>query len=205
MLVRVKNKAYGLSSKLSKEPAYSVYREDEQHYYVRNNDGMIEGFMKQSFTKTSKREERELKLKRILRECDAVKETKEFSDYDIDNAKIKVEWSGSYPNLCSGEWTIRINEMVIPIPEERIGGSMGTSGEYSRWYFGENYEEHTEHYYDGDDSEWSNDDNWLKYAIWCLSEYHSLRFIGDLDRLYDRIYNEISENDWRSGSCGGCI
>jgi len=205
MLVKVIEGSYGLANTtLKKDVVYSVFREDEEHYYVRNNDGMIEGFNKNSFTKISKVQEREFKLNRILKENKSKKESKELFDFDIDNVKITVEWTGSYPNLCSGEWIIRIDQMHLPIPENWVGSDMGTRGEYSRWYFNDGGEE-TEYYYNDDNSEWKKEDNWLNYSLKCLAEFYNLKFVGNMKKFKQRIYDEISDKDWRSGSCGGCI
>ena len=46
--------------------------------------------------------------------------------------------------------------------------------------------------------------DWIIYSLGSLEEAYYLKFIIN-DKLIDRIINEISELDWRSGSCGGCI
>jgi len=205
MLVKLKYNKDGLKDGLSNDTVYSVYREDSQHFYVRNDIGMIEGYDKNSFVKIPKREEREFKLNRILNENSVKEPKKELFDYDIDDLKITVEWTGSYPNLCSGNWIIRLNQMQLPIPEHRIGNDMGTCGEYSRCYFTEGWSEEWDIYFDEDDGEWIKDDNWLNYSLVCLAEYYNLNFVGDMKKLKQKIYDEISNKDWRSGSCGGCI
>ena len=78
---------------------------------------------------------------------------------------------------------------------------MGTAGEYSSWYFDDNYSEVFEYHYSG-----------LEYNEWISSKSgkNILELLGnnnvqlseaDLRNLYEK----ISEADWRSGSCGGCI
>lgn len=29
---------------------------------------------------------------------------------------VRVSWSGSYPNLCAGEWTCKINGKKVNVP-----------------------------------------------------------------------------------------
>lgn len=167
-------------------------------YYVRNSNGIIQGFDKTHFKKLPKKMEREFKLKRILN-ISVSEKVKEIIPYDVTKSKIYVNWSGKYPNLCSGLWTIKIDNMELPIPEIIKSDSMGTRGTYSIQHF-----EETEYYYEDDADCWKQEDNWLRYAIQCLEEGYSIKFVGDRD-LYSEIYSKISECDWRSGSCGGCI
>ena len=46
--------------------------------------------------------------------------------------------------------------------------------------------------------------DWLEYSIKCVAEYYRIEYYQS-DKLFRKIYNEINKNDWRSGSCGGCI
>ena len=64
MLVSIKKNSSKLDNKLS----YNVYNVDEKHYYIRNVDGVIQGMIKENFTKLSVKQEREFKLNRILNE-----------------------------------------------------------------------------------------------------------------------------------------
>lgn len=120
---------------------------------------------------------------------------------------FKVEWSGGYPNLCSGEWTIFYNDikLTIPVQDEdsyynRRTEDMGTAGEYSRWYFDENYSEETEYYQDG-----------LECGDWIVDNKDWLDEMFDEHKIpkgfftYHQLFKAIQEQDWRSGSCGGCI
>lgn len=195
MLVSIKKNSSKLDNKLS----YNVYNVDEKHYYIRNVDGVIQGMIKENFTKLSVKQEREFKLNRILNENKIITE-KELSLYDFEHAKYHVEWSGSYPNLCSGSWTIMIDQMVFPIPEDKINSSMGTPGDYSLWYFDGNYSEQFDQYYSNGDDNF----DWIKYSLECLCEGYSLK-INNIEDISNKIYDLISYNDWRSGSCGGCI
>jgi hypothetical protein len=133
---------------------------------------------------------------------------------------IEVNWTGSYPNLCSGHWIIKINSIELidkaNIPDSYeskyqrekkykynsfMTENMETAKEYSRWHFDENNSEVFEYYNDG-----------LKYSDWIKSEYGNniLTLLGN-NSIYlseedlENLYNKIKEKDWRSSSCGGCI
>lgn len=137
---------------------------------------------------------------------------------DIFNAKnknfykksnIKVKWTGTYPNLCHGSWEIKINDVLLkeknPDKYEYkrfLSQNMGTEGTYSRWYFDENYSVVFEDYYDSGD--YKND--WYqsckgKKMLKLLNDNGVNLSENDLKILYQK----ISDEDWRSSSCGGCI
>lgn len=106
--------------------------------------------------------------------------------------KIKVEWTGSYPCLCHGQWILKINGKgysdLVP-----FGSSpANTYGTYSEWHF-ENWLEVFEDYEDGlDESDWIKENKeWL-------------------DKLpsgtnYSEVFKAFQSQDWRHNSCGGCI
>ena len=48
---------------------------------------------------------------------------------------FKVEWTGSYPCLCFGEWVVKYKEQELELPEEIASESMDTYGTYNKWYF----------------------------------------------------------------------
>lgn len=108
---------------------------------------------------------------------------------------IEAKWSGSYPCLCSGEWTLKINgkDVSTKIPEELRRSSMGTRGTYSSWHF-ENWSEVFEDYEDGLDC-----DEWINENVYWLDT------ITDDSSVQKEIYYAINANDFREGSCGGCI
>jgi len=134
-----------------------------------------------------------------------------MSDF-YKKANIKVDWPGSYPNLCSGIWEIEINGVkLIDHKNLREDGSyeygsfmredMGTAGSYSSWYFDDDYSENWDDYYNGDD-----------YDAWIASEKgkNILELLGGNSVILSesdlkRLYNQINAKDWRTSSCGGCI
>lgn len=179
----------------------TVYKEDEYHFFVRNKENVIQGFYKKHFDILTKKEERRYKIKRLLKEGNDPEIIINKIDFEIK--QITVEWSGKYPNHCSGEWNIMIEQFELPIPESYINSNMGTPGEYQSFSFDENCSEEWSSYYDSGD----NDNRlyfWIKYSLECLEDAYALNFNID-KKLINRIISKISDEDWRGGSCGGCI
>lgn len=107
-----------------------------------------------------------------------------------------AEWSGYYPNLCSGEWTLYHNgeEVGVPIPFQ--GCPADTYGEYWEWFFGgeSGWEEIFEPY-----------ENGLNEAEWIEENIEYLKAVTPDETQYPSIYKAFNEQDFRPGSCGGCI
>jgi hypothetical protein len=113
--------------------------------------------------------------------------------------KIETEWTGSYPNLCSGSWLITIDGENLPIPDDKINNDMNTYGIYSSWHF-EDWSEVFEDYGDGlECSAWIDENKtWIKQSLISIG-------INPEEFDYAALYAAIQEKDWRSNSCGGCI
>ena len=109
---------------------------------------------------------------------------------------VKAEWSGGYPSLCCGSWKLIVNGKDVSkcIPRRSRNEPMYTYGKYQIWDFDDDYCEYFESYYNGlTENEWIKKNNyWLE------------RITNDND-VKSKIYKAIQENDWRHGSCGGCI
>lgn len=180
-----------------------VHKKDDHHFYVENDAGIVQGLFNDKFKKISKKDERILKYKHLFNEDKVVENIRPIYDYKIKD--ITVKWSGTYPNLCRGKWTIYIDYMELPIPEMNSFNDMGTPGTYERWHFDDNYSEQTETY----NVVTSEDDmtrikNWIHYSLNSLEKAYYLKFDIN-DSLIDTIVEKICEVDFRSGSCGGCI
>lgn len=108
---------------------------------------------------------------------------------------VEAKWSGSYPCLCCGKWTLKVNgeDVSDKIPKDLRDSSMYTYGSYRRWHF-ENWLEVFENYESGLEC-----DDWVEENKKWLNEIAT-----DLD-IQREIYHAINEQDFRSGSCGGCI
>ena len=108
---------------------------------------------------------------------------------------IEARWSGSYPTLCFGHWTLLIDgeDVSEKIPEDLREGSMNTFGTYQSWHF-ENWMEVFESYDDG-----------LLCDEWIEENDYWLKDITDDYSVKEEIYDAFNSEDFRSGSCGGCI
>lgn len=108
---------------------------------------------------------------------------------------VKANWSGSYPCLCSGKWSLEVNgvDVTCYIPKEIINEPMDTLGEYESWHF-EDWTEVFEDYVDG-----------LNCNEWIEKNKYWLDIITDDVDVQTEIFNAINAEDWRYGSCGGCI
>ena len=127
-------------------------------------------------------------------------------------------WSGGFPNLCDGNWTLFCDGVEVPlgIPEFdfehdeleatdfpfvaevsdgfRIDRDAHTKGVYYTWSFGSDWNEVWSPYIDGLDS-----DEWCEtYATW-------LATIAAEPSEWPSVFAAFQKNDWRSNSCGGCI
>ena len=112
---------------------------------------------------------------------------------------FKAEWSGGWPALCFGEWNISYNEKALTIPEENKTQPMNTYNTYQSWHF-EDWEEVFE----------SNEgglyfDEWImENHSWVDSAFDKLE-IEKFEANYKDLYDAIQSEDFRHGSCGGCI
>lgn len=104
---------------------------------------------------------------------------------------IKVEWTGRWPCLCSGEWKLYIDgtDKSDLIPEDLRQNEMGTYGTYSSWHF-ENWEKVFEDYQDGMDC-----DEWIEHNKYWLNN------ISTDQTIQEQLFYEFQASDWRHGSC----
>ena len=114
----------------------------------------------------------------------------------MTNHEVSAYWSGSWPCLCHGEWTLIIdgeNKSNL-IPEGIRKENMDTKGSYEHWAFDDNYVEQWWSEEDGlDESDWIREnDSWLSKITY---DYE----------LKGSIFKAFQLKDWRHGSCGGCI
>lgn len=110
--------------------------------------------------------------------------------------KVEAKWTGKYPNLCSGEWILKVNnkDVSLLIPKELKNSSMNTYGTYRTWHFTDDWDVEFNSYEDGLDCE-----NWIEENKYWLNK------ISTNLSVQKNIYYEISTEDFRCGSCGGCI
>lgn len=110
--------------------------------------------------------------------------------------KIEAKWTGDYPNLCSGQWILKVNNIDVSqlIPEELRNEPMNTHRTYQCWYFNSNWEEKWDSYEDG-----------LECKDWIENNKYWLDEITSIYSIQKEIYYAINSQDWRYGECGGCI
>ena len=110
--------------------------------------------------------------------------------------KVEAKWTGKYPNLCSGEWILKVNNIDVShlIPKELKNSSMDTYGIYQTWRFTDDWDAEFNFYEDGLDCE-----NWIEKNKYWLNK------ISTNLSVQKYIYHEINTQDFRCGSCGGCI
>ena len=107
-------------------------------------------------------------------------------------SKWRAEWSGGYPTLCHGEWTLlKDSQPIDNIPFQ--GQPAYTFGEFEQWSFDENWHEVFESYEDG-----MSEESWIEHHRSWLE-----RIAEEQD--FPKIYKAFAENDFRTSSCGGCI
>lgn len=105
---------------------------------------------------------------------------------------IEVEWTGGWPALCCGEWVVKIDGKRVNDPPFQ-GEPAGTFGVYESWYF-DDWIEKFEEYEDGMSKEDWFDENF----VW-------LKKVDPSGEKWDELYEAFQNEDWRYGSCGGCI
>ena len=111
-----------------------------------------------------------------------------------DQREVTATWTGKYPNLCSGEWIITVDDEPVNIPEDLKHSHMNTKKLYFTWSFKEDWNE-----------EWNGYEAGLDYKDWIAEKYEWLQDLHLSSVETHALYREINKSDWRHGSCGGCI
>ena len=108
---------------------------------------------------------------------------------------VKANWSGTFPCLCHGEWSLEVNGIDVSdkIPEDLRHSEMNTFGEYSAWHF--------EDWIDV----WTSYESGLPLDEWLQANKAWLDTISMVSDVQVAIFHAINQEDWRHGSCGGCI
>ena len=87
--------------------------------------------------------------------------------------RVEAKWTGDYPNLCSGQWILKVNNKDVShlIPEELRNSPMNTYDTYRSWHF-EDWEEVFDSYEDG-----SFCDEWLEENEYWLEKISTDPFV----------------------------
>lgn len=123
-----------------------------------------------------------------------------------NNNTVDVLWDGKAYALCCGIWNIKVNGIELDIPEDKKTSQMNTEKDYPQWHFGgdSGWEEIWETIHCGIPKEkWLEENkDWLTEAI----QKTGLKFSEkEMEELLSAIHDEIREQDWIHGMCGGCI
>ena len=104
-----------------------------------------------------------------------------------------AEWTGSFPNLCKGEWHLYRDGVEVETQIPFQWDDAGTEGTYFEWSFGPGCEEQWDPYEDG-----------MAEGVWCETYSEWLSTFAERDE-WGAVFRAFQKSDWRSNSCGGCI
>lgn len=109
------------------------------------------------------------------------------------NGEWKAVWSGKFPCLFNGEWTLHNNDQKVEVEIPFQHNHANTYGEYTSWHFTEDWDTVEETYFDG-----LSCDDWIQE-----NEEYLAKVTSDANQ-WPLIFKAFSEQDWRSNPCGGC-
>lgn len=105
-----------------------------------------------------------------------------------------ARWTAKGSNLCLGHWEITYYEQQIELADEQRVHDMGTYGIYSYIYPD-----------DEDFAEGVHEEAWVaKNNKWLTELFNKYGIPVDESHMH-WFYQAVNMNDWRCGSCGGCI
>lgn len=110
------------------------------------------------------------------------------------NNPFKATWSAQGHTLCLGRWHICFHDEVLELPAVQAENHMDTRGIYS-WLF-------------PDDEEFTEGmelAEWIEHqAEWLVPLFERYNIPFD-EQHVEWFYLAVNKNDWRCGSCGGCM
>jgi uncharacterized protein PM0253 len=105
-----------------------------------------------------------------------------------------ANWTSKGHTLCLGHWEISYNGLPLILPAERRDKDMGTQNIYNFM------DPEDELYLEGLD-----ENDWILANMDWLSDLF-IQYNIPLEEEYMRaFYQAVNPEDWRCGSCGGCI
>lgn len=107
-------------------------------------------------------------------------------------------WSGKYPCLCYGYWTLYYDgkpvQTDIPFNTDKYHGMPAdTYGTFTAYVMDDDKIEDVKQYTNG-----------LTCYRWCEQYDYWLKTVAP-ESEWPKIYKAFRKNDWRYASCGGCI
>lgn len=111
-----------------------------------------------------------------------------------DTNPFFARWTARGNNLCLGHWEISYQGRPLPLKPARGQNDMGTYGIYS-------------YIYPDDDTfaEGLAEDAWIVENAGWLTELFSGHDISPCEEQLRAFYRAVNRQDWRCGSCGGCL
>ncbi|MDG2916427.1 hypothetical protein P7M46_00155 [Bisgaard Taxon 10/6] len=110
------------------------------------------------------------------------------------NNPFQAKWSIIGNTLCLGHWNISYQGLPVMLPEHKRSEDMGTDGIYN--------------FIDPEDElyrEGLSEDDWIiENADW-LADVFIEHNIPIEEQTMRHFYRAVNKEDWRCGSCGGCI
>lgn len=107
---------------------------------------------------------------------------------------FKAQWSSKGNTLCLGHWNITYQDLPIVLPEERRTMDMGTNNIY-------NFMDPEDELY----REGLEEDDWIVANVEWLADVFIQHDIPMEEEMMRAFYQAVNKDDWRCGSCGGCI
>lgn len=107
---------------------------------------------------------------------------------------FQAEWTRKQQVMCLGHWIISYEGKALTLPKDRADKDMGTKGIYN--------------YIDSEDElylEGLDEDDWIVENIDWLSDVFIAENIPLEEEMFRYFYQAVNKEDWRCGSCGGCI
>ena len=117
----------------------------------------------------------------------------EMTDENVE--RWEVRWSGGGWSLCSGIWELFHDGQKVETKIPFQGEPAYTHGTYAMWTFGGD---------SGWDEEWDEYEDGEGCDEWCDENREWLATFAPEDE-WEEIFLAFQAEDFRPGSCGGCI
>lgn len=105
-----------------------------------------------------------------------------------------ARWTATGNNLCLGEWEIHYQGRRLLLDADRRDKDMGTFGIFS-YIFPD----------DEDFAEGLDEDEWVQANAGWLGKLFAANDVPSDEEHLRWFYRAVNRQDWRCGSCGGCL
>ncbi len=107
---------------------------------------------------------------------------------------FEATWSERGHTLCLGHWELRYRGRPLALPGERCEEPMGTHGNFSFLYPDE-----------PGFAEGLHEEAWILANIDWLTGLFVANGVPVDEAHFRWVYRAFNDQDWRCGSCGGCL